>query len=124
MSEQARVYDAESAAARLTGSLAAWRWADGAIRREYTTVDWRSALLVANTIGFLAEAAFHHPDLTVSWGRVVVTLSTHSAGGVTDKDFALAARIEETVTWNPAGEGGALEGPPDDPRWRILKTAD
>ncbi len=106
---------------RLRGALADWTWADGAIRREYRTADWRSAMMVANAVAFLAEAAFHHPDLEVGWGRVAITLSTHSAGGVTDKDFELAERIERTVTWNPAGAGGALEGPPDDPRWQLLE---
>ena len=50
----------------------------------------------------LSEAAYHHPDLSVTWGRVTVKLSTHSAGGITDKDFALARRIEDVVLWRPA----------------------
>ncbi|HHB12205.1 MAG TPA: 4a-hydroxytetrahydrobiopterin dehydratase [Chromatiales bacterium] len=120
MSED-RVYAEVEVRERLTGELGAWRWADGAVRREYVTTDWKSALMVANAIGFLAEAAFHHPELEIAWGRVTVTLSTHSAGGVTDKDLELAQRIERLVAWNPALNGGALEGPPDDPRWRILK---
>lgn len=122
MTEQ--VYTEEEIDARLTGELAAWRRDGGAIRRDYRTPDWKSALMVANAVGFLAEAAFHHPELELSWGRVVVRLSTHSAGGVTDKDLELAARIERTVTWNPATEPGALEGPPDDPRWRLLESGD
>ena len=61
--------------------------------------------MLVNAIGFIAEAADHHPDLKVSWGRLVVTLSTHSAGGVTDKDFDLARRIEEIARWHPAVKG-------------------
>ena len=46
--------------------------------------------MLVNAIGYLAEAAWHHPDLAVTWGKVWVKLKTHSAGGITDKDFALA----------------------------------
>ena len=55
----------------------------------------------SNAIGYLAEAAYHHPDLTVTWARVTVKLMTHSAGGITDKDFELARRIEDAVLWRP-----------------------
>ena len=54
-----------------------------------------------NAIGYIAEAAYHHPDLAVTWGKVWVKLKTHSAGGITDKDFALAKKIEEVVLWRP-----------------------
>ena len=60
---------------------------------------------------YLSEAAYHHPDLAVTWGRVTVKLSTHSAGGITDKDFELARKIEEAALWRPSG--GALEGTPN-----------
>ncbi len=58
--------------------------------------------MLVNAIGFLAEAAYHHPDLAVTWARVTVKLSTHSAGGITDKDFDLARRIEDVALWRPA----------------------
>ena len=51
--------------------------------------------MLVNAIGYLAEAAYHHPDLTVTWGRVTVKLQNHAAGGITDKDFELARKIEE-----------------------------
>ena len=85
---------------------------DGWIRRVYKTDGWPTTLMLVNAIGYCAEAAYHHPDLAVTWGRVVVKLSTHSAGGITDKDFALARRIEEVVLWRPAA-GGALTGTPN-----------
>jgi 4a-hydroxytetrahydrobiopterin dehydratase len=66
--------------------------------------------MLVNTIGYCAEAADHHPDLSVTWARVTVKLSTHSAGGITKKDFAVAERLEEVVLWRPAA-GGALKGP-------------
>src|SRR5437870_812277 len=67
--------------------------------------------MLVTAIGYLAEAAYHHPDLAVTWGRVIVKLKNHAAGGVTDKDFELARKIEETALWRP--KGGALEGTPN-----------
>jgi 4a-hydroxytetrahydrobiopterin dehydratase len=106
---------------RLSGVLVRWTYSDGAIRRQYVTHGWKSTLMVVNTIGHLCEAAWHHPDLAVSYNRVGVALSTHDANGITERDFALAAKIEEVVCWRPGEEGGALEGTPDDPRYAYLK---
>lgn len=91
--------------------LEGWELRDGWIRRKFTTPGWPHTLMLVNAIGYRAEAAFHHPDLEVGWSRVVVKLQTHSAGGVTDKDFELAREIEELATWLPP-EGGPLEGFP------------
>jgi pterin-4a-carbinolamine dehydratase len=68
-------------------------------------------LMLVNAVGYLAEAAYHHPDLTVTWGRLTVKLQNHAAGGISDKDFELAKKIEEVVLWRPTG--GALEGTPN-----------
>jgi len=106
--------------ARLKEELPHWYYEKGWIRRKYKTSGWKGTLMVVNTVGHLAEAAFHHPDLTVSYAFVIVKLTTHSAKGVTDKDFELAAKIEEVVMWRP-GEGSALEGTPEDPRFKYLK---
>ena len=92
-------------------SLAGWYYEDGWIRRQYKTDGWLTTLMLVNTIGFLAEAAYHHPDLTVTWAKVWVKLQNHAAGGITDKDFELARKIEDTVLWKPTG--GALEGTPE-----------
>jgi 4a-hydroxytetrahydrobiopterin dehydratase len=80
--------------------------------------------MVANTIGHLAEAAWHHPELRVTYASVTVLLNTHDAGGITEKDLALAARIEETVMWRPGLDGGALEGTPSDPRYAYILDDD
>ena len=93
-------------------TLPAWRFEGGALVREYQTDGWPTTLMLVNAIGYLAEAAYHHPDLAVTWGRVVVKLSTHSAGGITDKDFALARKLDEVALWRPAA-GEALEGTPN-----------
>jgi 4a-hydroxytetrahydrobiopterin dehydratase len=102
----------ESQIAERLRELPGWYFEDGWIRRVYKTDGWPTTLMLVNVIGYCAEAAYHHPDLAVTWGKVTVKLSTHSAGGITDKDFALARRIEDVALWRPA-EGGALTGTPN-----------
>lgn len=115
-------YSEEEIRARLAAELPHWYLEDGWIRRRYRTSGWKATLMVVNAVGHLAEAAWHHPDLTVSYAFVIVKLVTHSAKGVTDKDFALARKIEEVIQWQPALEGSALEGTPnDDARFKYLK---
>lgn len=107
---------------KLQAELPHWYFEDGWIRRKYKTSGWKATLMVVNTVGHLAEAAWHHPDLTVSYAFVIVKLCTHSAKGITDKDWALAAKIESVIQWQPATEGGALEGTPnEDARFKYLK---
>ena len=116
------VYGAEEIEARLREQLPHWTYEGGWIRRKYKTSGWKATLMVVNTVGHLAEAAWHHPDLNVSYAFVTVKLMNHAAKGVTDKDFALAAKIEEVLTWQPGAEPGSpLEGTPDDPRFKYLK---
>lgn len=113
MAEKEKPYtDAEIPAKLAEHGLTGWYLEDGWIRRKFTTEGWQTTLLLVNAIGYLAEAAYHHPDLAVTWGKVWVKLKTHSAGGITDKDFALAKKIEEVTLWRPA-PGGALEGTPN-----------
>jgi 4a-hydroxytetrahydrobiopterin dehydratase len=110
--EKLRVYSEAEVAGKLTEhGLSKWYLEDGWLRRKYTTAGWPTTLMLVNAIGYLAEAAWHHPDLAVTWGKVWVKLKTHSAGGITDKDFALAKQIDEVVLWRPAA-GGPLEGNP------------
>ena len=110
MSGKEYVYSASEIAEKLTG-FPGWYYDEGFIRRQYKTDGWLTTLALVNTIGFLAEAAYHHPDLNVSWAKVWVKLQTHSAGGITDKDWELAAKLEDAILWKPAG--GALEGTPN-----------
>lgn len=117
-----RVYTEPEILAKLQAELPHWILEDGWIRRRYKTSGWKATLMVVNTVGHLAEAAWHHPDMTVSYAFVIVKLVTHSAKGVTDKDFELARKIEEVIQWQPAQAGGALQGTPnDDPRFKYLK---
>jgi 4a-hydroxytetrahydrobiopterin dehydratase len=81
---------------QVTAELAAtpgWQLADGQITRTVTRKDFRDALLFVNAVGYLAERANHHPDIFISWNKVTLTLVTHSAGGLTAKDFELARQI-------------------------------
>jgi 4a-hydroxytetrahydrobiopterin dehydratase len=70
-----------------------WTRAGGSITREVTLADFRAALLYVGAVGYLAEQANHHPDVLIQWNRVTLTLSTHSAGGLTGNDFSLARQI-------------------------------
>ena len=81
--------------------------------------------MVINTVGHLAEAAWHHPDISASYAFVIVKLMNHAAKGVTNKDFELAIKIEEVVMWQPGlNEDSSLEGTPDDPRFKYIKYED
>jgi len=116
-----QVYGDAEVKLRLDTELPLWYMEEGFICRKYQTSGWKSTLMVINTVGHLAEVAWHHPDIAASYGFVVVKLMTHSANGITDKDFELAGKIEETVHWQPAQEKGALTGTPDDVRFSYLK---
>jgi 4a-hydroxytetrahydrobiopterin dehydratase len=104
-------YSEEQIRAKLE-ELPGWSYEDAWIRRQYKTDGWPTTLLLVNQIAFLSEAAWHHPDLSVTWAKVTVKLKTHSENGITDKDFELARRIEEVVLWRPS-PASALEGTPN-----------
>jgi 4a-hydroxytetrahydrobiopterin dehydratase len=113
VSEHPKTYNEEEIASQLKQSgLGSWYLEDGWLRRKINTDGWPTTLQVVNAVGFLCEAAWHHADLAVTWGKVWVKLKTHSAGGITDKDFALARKIEDLVFWRPE-PGGPLEGTPN-----------
>jgi 4a-hydroxytetrahydrobiopterin dehydratase len=117
-----RVYSDAEVEAYLQQHLPRWKLENGWIRRTYHTHSWKGTLMVINTVGHLAEAAWHHPDIAASYAWVQVKLMNHHAKGITDKDFALAKKIEEVVLWHPGKEGGPLEGTPEgDARFAYVK---
>ena len=75
-------------ARRRLDSLPGWELDNKAIRRLYTFTDFREAISFVTRLAFEAEAVDHHPDITISYKRVTLVYSTHSAGGLTEKDFA------------------------------------
>lgn len=83
-----------------------WRLEGGAIRRSLVFPDFRDAIAFVVRIAFEAESADHHPDIDIRYRRVELSLSTHDAGGLTEKDFALARRIDEE--WNRGWGQGDL----------------
>jgi 4a-hydroxytetrahydrobiopterin dehydratase len=111
--EKPKVYSDEEIKEKINQEgLIEWILEDGWLRRKYNTDGWPATLMLVNAIGYLCEAAWHHADLSVTWGKVWVKLKTHSAGGITDKDFALARKIDEVVLWRPGPES-PLEGTPN-----------
>jgi 4a-hydroxytetrahydrobiopterin dehydratase len=80
---------------RLTGGLDAWSHQGATIVRDHKVADFGAAMALVNAVAAVAEELDHHPDILLhGWNRVRLTLSTHSAGGLTAADFALAERIE------------------------------
>ncbi len=98
-----------------------WSFDGKWIRKTYKTHSWKSTLMVVNAIGHLAELAWHHPDLVVSYAFVEVKLMNHAKKGITQLDFDLAKKIDEFILWNPVDEGLSLEGTPEDPRFAYVK---
>ena len=116
-----KTYTAEEIEGYLKNNLPNWYFENGWIRRKYKTSGWKGTLMVINTIGHLAEAAWHHPDISASYAFVIVKLQNHAANGITQKDFSLAEKIESVVQWNPSTEDNTLEGTPEDPRFKYIK---
>ena len=97
-----RTYTETEIAAKIQElGLAGWYLEDGWLRRKYNTDGWPQTLMAVNAIGYLCEAAYHHADLAVTYAKLWVKLQTHSAGGITDKDFEMARKIEDVVLWRP-----------------------
>jgi 4a-hydroxytetrahydrobiopterin dehydratase len=74
-------------------SLPGWTRDGSNITCTVTLADFRAAMLYVGAVAYLAEQANHHPDVLIQWNKVTLTLSTHSAGGLTGADFALAGKI-------------------------------
>ena len=72
-----------------------WSETGGAIQRTYQMGDFANAMRFVNAVAEAAEAADHHPDIMIRYNKVTLTFSTHDAGGITQKDFDLAARCDQ-----------------------------
>jgi 4a-hydroxytetrahydrobiopterin dehydratase len=85
---------------QITGGLAAlpdWNLEGSNLVRTFVFTDFREAMSFVNSVAALAERAGHHPDIDIRYNKVRLALSSHDAGGITEKDFALAAEIGETL---------------------------
>jgi 4a-hydroxytetrahydrobiopterin dehydratase len=74
-----------------------WVEVDGALQREFELPSFPDAIAFVNRVAELAERENHHPDVTISYKRVTLRWTTHSAGGITDRDRALARRSDELL---------------------------
>jgi 4a-hydroxytetrahydrobiopterin dehydratase len=75
------------------GGVPGWTREGSSIVATVTRSDFRDAMLFTGAVAYVAEQANHHPDILIQWNKVTLTLSTHSAGGLTANDFDLAAKI-------------------------------
>src|SRR5499426_718478 len=92
----------EEAALRIKG-LSGWTLDGDAIRKQYTFADFPAAVEFVNRLVPEAEAADHHPDILINYKRVTLFYSTHSEGGLTEKDFAGAAMADRKAALGSAG---------------------
>lgn len=78
--------------------LNSWIYVNNSISKEFVFKDFIGAISFVNSVALEAEKMDHHPDILIyGWNKVKINLSTHSAGGVTEKDFQLAQKIEERI---------------------------
>jgi 4a-hydroxytetrahydrobiopterin dehydratase len=75
------------------GEVSGWERQGSSITTTVTRKDFRDAMFFTAAVAYLAEQANHHPDILIQWNKVTLTLSTHSAGGLTAADFGLAGQI-------------------------------
>ena len=75
-----------------------WELGDGTLRRELRFADFSEAWAFMSRVALLAEKHDHHPDWSNSWNRVVIELSSHDAGGLTDRDTRLAEAINALLS--------------------------
>jgi len=113
------ILDSAAVEKRLNDELPQWKFyaAESSIRRAYSTSGWKSSMMIANAVGFLAEAGWHHPEMAIEYSTVKINLTTHSVGGVTEKDLVLAKRIEGLVCCYM--DEGVLKPPPE--KFALLK---
>jgi len=77
--------------------LPEWTESSGSIQRTYLFNDFEDSMAFVNRVAELAETANHHPDILIRYSKVTLTLSTHDAGGITDKDFDLARKADQAA---------------------------
>ena len=87
----------QRSASAKAAKLGNWTLKGNVIARGFRFVDFADAMRFVNRVARLAEAANHHPDIAISYNRVRLALTTHDAGGLTEKDFKLASKINKLM---------------------------
>ncbi len=87
----------ETEIATSLNDLPEWAEVGGTLQRTFDFADFVEAMAFVNKVAERAEADQHHPDILIRYNRVTLTLSTHDAGGITEKDFALASTADSFV---------------------------
>lgn len=82
---------------RQLASLRGWRREEGGIRKRFRRATFPDAIAFVNQVADLSEAANHHPDIDIRFRNVIIFLTTHVSGGITERDLNLAREIEEIV---------------------------
>lgn len=75
-------------------TLKGWSWEDDQIQKKYSFKDFKQSISFVTRVALIAEQADHHPDIDIRYNNVFLKLATHSAGGLTEKDFNLAREID------------------------------
>lgn len=91
----------EQEIATLSANVPSWQRLGEEIRRDFRFKDFAEAMTFVNSVAVLAEELDHHPDIEIRWNKVLLKLSTHSAGGLTALDFSLAGRIDAISAGRP-----------------------
>lgn len=79
-------------------SMSGWERDGDEIEKKFSFADFDASMAFVNSVAGLARVADHHPDISIKYNKVKLTLSTHSDGGVTEKDFALAAQFDAAAS--------------------------
>jgi 4a-hydroxytetrahydrobiopterin dehydratase len=91
-----RVYSQEEIQEGLS-ALTGWELRDGRLRKQWTFRTFLRAIAFVNSVAYLSEGAGHHPDITINYNRVTLRIITHSENALTDRDFSLAADIDDKL---------------------------
>jgi 4a-hydroxytetrahydrobiopterin dehydratase len=99
----------EAVQARLR-QFSSWSIENAELQRTFVLPTFPSAIFFANAVAYIAELGVHHPDMFISYNKVSLRFVTHSAGGITDKDFAMVQKVDELWNTLDSLETGSASG--------------
>lgn len=80
---------------KLLNTVPGWELKNAELQRSFSLPTFPASIFFVNAVAHIAETLQHHPDISISYDKVTLSVSTHSAGGITEKDFALAQKVNE-----------------------------